>query len=154
MEHGKTKGREFAMQFLYKCEQEKMFHFSDSRFRTFAEFYELDTRAERTAHNLAKGTLDNLDHVNRLLGEASTGWRLPRMSATDRAILRQSVYELLERMTPDKVVLNEAINLAKVYGTENSGRFVNGVLDAVRQRLRSSNEEKQHHGGIDSNADA
>jgi N utilization substance protein B len=75
--------------------------------------------------------------VDRLLAEAAEHWQLERLAATDRAVLRGAVAELLARPgVPARVVLDEAITLAARYGSADSGRFVNGVLDRVARRLR------------------
>jgi N utilization substance protein B len=75
--------------------------------------------------------------VDRCLEEAAEHWPLARLSATDRSVLRAAVAELMGRPgTPARVVLDEAIDIAKRYGSEESGGFVNGVLDRVARRLR------------------
>jgi len=75
--------------------------------------------------------------VDGALQAAAEHWEIERLAATDRAVLRAAVGELLERPgTPARVVLNEAIDIARRYGSEDSGRFVNGVLDRVARSLR------------------
>jgi len=75
--------------------------------------------------------------VDATLGEAAEKWELTRLAATDRAVLRGAVGELMGRPgTPARVILNEAIEIAKRFGSEESGRFVNGVLDRVARALR------------------
>jgi N utilization substance protein B len=88
--------------------------------------------------------------VDRALREAAIGWSLERMSATDRAVLRMAAAELLlVPGVPAAVTIDEAIEIAKDYGGEESGRFVNGVLDAVRRRMETaiaSNESTETPG--------
>lgn len=87
------------------------------------------------ARELVQGTLDHLDEVNRLIREQADNWRLERMPAVDRNILRLAVYELLyEEGIPRLVVVDEAIELAKKFSTDQSGRFVNGLLDGLLKR--------------------
>lgn len=75
--------------------------------------------------------------VDRALREASEHWDLERLAATDRSVLRSAVAELMSRAgTPARVILNEAIEIAKRFGSEESGRYVNGVLDRVARALR------------------
>lgn len=75
--------------------------------------------------------------VDAILAHAAEHWPLDRLSATDRSVLRTSVAELLARAgTPARVVLDEAIDIAKRFGSDESGRFVNGVLDRVARELR------------------
>ncbi|MFP3941144.1 MAG: transcription antitermination factor NusB [Thermoanaerobaculia bacterium] len=84
---------------------------------------------------LVQGTLEHLDEVNRLIREQADNWRLERMPAVDRNILRLAVYELLyEEDIPSLVVVDEAIELAKKFSTDQSGRFVNGLLDGLLKR--------------------
>lgn len=87
------------------------------------------------ARDLVQGTLDHLEEVNRLIREQADNWRLERMPAVDRNILRLAVYELLyEEDIPRLVVVDEAIELAKKFSTDQSGRFVNGLLDGLLKR--------------------
>lgn len=87
------------------------------------------------ARDLVEGTLAHLDEVNRLISEQADNWRLERMPAVDRNILRLAVYELMyEEDIPKLVVVDEAIELAKKFSTDQSSRFVNGLLDGLLKR--------------------
>ncbi len=108
--------------------------------------YEADTMRSRHAPGrltgkalrLVEGTLGDLDRIDSLLGKASDNWSVERMPAVDRAILRLSVFELLsEPGTPTAVVIAEAVRIAKLFSTEKSGKFVNGVLGSLAVRIRS-----------------
>ncbi|MBU0651357.1 MAG: transcription antitermination factor NusB, partial [Proteobacteria bacterium] len=78
-----------------------------------------------------------------LIGGSSENWTMARMSRVDKSILRMAVYELLFcRDIPPKVTLNEAIDLGKVYGSENSGAFINGILDDLYGKLRRKDEDQ------------
>ena len=84
------------------------------------------------ARSLVRGTLEHLEEVDSLIRRQAEHWRLERMPAVDRNILRLAIYEFLyETDVPKLVILDEAIELAKQFGTEQSGRFVNGVLDGI-----------------------
>ncbi|HEV7786897.1 MAG TPA: transcription antitermination factor NusB [Thermoanaerobaculia bacterium] len=84
------------------------------------------------AQELVRGTIDNQQRIDDLIRGQADNWRLERMPAVDRNILRLAVYEMLhENETPKLVVLDEAIELAKKFGSEQSGRFVNGLLDGL-----------------------
>ncbi|HKI85825.1 MAG TPA: transcription antitermination factor NusB [Thermoanaerobaculia bacterium] len=84
------------------------------------------------ARKLVEGTVENREAIDRLIRSQTENWRLERMPAVDRNILRLAVYELLfENDVPHLVVLDEAIELAKKFGSEQSGRFVNGLLDGL-----------------------
>lgn len=94
-------------------------------------------RAERSfdyARRLVEGTLGHCVAIDDLIREYAENWRLERMPPIDRNILRLAIYEMLhEASVPKVVIVDEAIELAKKFGTENSGRFVNGLLDGVLQ---------------------
>jgi transcription antitermination protein NusB len=84
------------------------------------------------AQMLVRGTVDNRERIDGLIRGQADNWRLERMPPVDRNILRLAVFEMLhERETPKLVVLDEAIELAKKFGSEQSGRFVNGLLDGL-----------------------
>jgi N utilization substance protein B len=87
------------------------------------------------ARALIAGILETWERLNSVIGAMAKNWALRRMATTDRNILRLGCYELLcKPETPAGVVINEAVELAKKYGTSNSGAFVNGILDRIRNR--------------------
>jgi N utilization substance protein B len=89
-------------------------------------------RAFEYACGLVAGSHERIDEIDALIRGQAENWRLERMPAVDRNILRLAVYELLaESDVPPLVVLDEAVELAKRFGTEHSGRFVNGLLDGL-----------------------
>ena len=77
--------------------------------------------------------LEHADEVNDRIRDANSHWRVERMDRVDLAIIRLGVTELLFTDTPARIIINEAIELAKGFGSETSARFVNGVLDAIRK---------------------
>jgi N utilization substance protein B len=84
------------------------------------------------AQTLVQGTLDNREKIDEMIRGQADNWRLERMPAVDRNVLRLAIYEMLfETDTPKLVVVDEAIELAKKFGSEQSGRFVNGLLDGL-----------------------
>src|SRR5919106_523443 len=84
------------------------------------------------AQELVRGAVEHQDKIDELIRSQADNWRLERMPAVDRNILRLAIYEMLfEKDTPKLVVLDEAIELAKKFGSEQSGRFVNGLLDGL-----------------------
>jgi N utilization substance protein B len=84
---------------------------------------------------LLRGTLDHLEEIDEELARQTAHWRLERLAAVDRNILRLAMFELLVHQdTPHAVVIDEAIEIAKKYGAEESARFVNGVLDGFVKR--------------------
>ena len=103
-----------------------------------AKFWRGAKAAENTrrfANLLFEGAAKEAGALDEIISSHSENWRLERLSAIDRAILRLAIFELRGADTPPKVVLNEAVELAKKFSSEGSGPFVNGVLDAVLKTL-------------------
>ena len=88
---------------------------------------------------MVTGVEHNLARLDELIGARSIGWTLDRMAVIDRTLLRMAVYELLESPdVPVGAIVSEAVELAKRFSTEDSGRFVNGVLSAIAGEVRPS----------------
>jgi N utilization substance protein B len=92
------------------------------------------------ARRLVAGVRRNRQELDQSIERAAANWTLGRMAATDRNVLRMGAYEILHTETPAPVVVNEAIELARRYGTAQSASFVNGILD----RLMQGQQEKEH----------
>lgn len=89
------------------------------------------------AVRLATGTAGAVGELDPMIAEAAEHWRIERMNVLDRLILRLAVYELLrESETPGPVIINEALELARTFSHDDSVRFINGILDAIRRRLQ------------------
>jgi N utilization substance protein B len=139
----RRKSRETAMQFLF---QEEFFpagiQFHDDLDRRFSQFcthYPAQKLALPYALELLRGTMLHLEQIDTLIRGCASHWRLERIALTDRNLLRIAVYEMLfSADAPDQVVINEAVEIAKRYGTEESPSFINGVLDAVRVVIRAN----------------
>jgi N utilization substance protein B len=94
------------------------------------------TDATKTfAEDLVRRTVANLPKIDPLIAETAENWRLSRMAALDRLILRLAVGEFLHGDTPRNVVINEALELAKTFSGDESAKFINGILDAVKKKL-------------------
>jgi len=90
----------------------------------------------RFATALAQDTVDRLETIDPLIAETTERWRPERMAVLDRLILRMAVAELLRRDgTPPAVIINEALELARTFSTEDAVKFINGMLDGVRKKL-------------------
>ena len=133
----RRRARELVLQLLYQNE------LTDTSLEEmqlgFDEWQNASDNVREFADNLLRGTLSRVDEIDAELGKQTTHWRLERLAAVDRNILRLAMYELIyETGTPHAVVIDEAIEIAKRFGAKDSGRFVNGVLDGfVRRRAEA-----------------
>jgi N utilization substance protein B len=129
----RSRGREVALQVLYQMEQNSGFRAADVR--RFIERRVLgdETLVEFTLE-LISGVKEHQAEIDEMIRQVAENWRLDRMAAIDRNILRLGAFEMLfQPEVPAKVAINEALELAKRYSTAQSSRFVNGILDKVYQ---------------------
>jgi len=132
----RRKSREIALQFLFGHDFQGLPNDVDSievELDQFSRCFESGKKAFPYARELITGICSQLAVLDHLLVTHSHNWRLERMSAVDRNILRIAVYEILYREdVPAKVAINEALEIAKQYSISDSIPFINGVLDAVQ----------------------
>ena len=127
----RTKARERAVQALYQIDVAAT-DLDEALSRFWKSFEPVDREVMDLCEELVRGVARHRRAIDEAIEGVSTNWRLDRMARVDRNILRLAVHELLHRPeVPVKVVINEAIELGKKYGSESSGAFVNGVLDKV-----------------------
>lgn len=125
----RRRARERALELLYEAETKGL-----DPTQLLAE---LPVAPEEYASLLVVGVEQRGDELDRLLGRHATGWSVDRMPVVDRCLLRIAAYELLDQPdVPVAAVLDEAVELAKLYSTEDSGRYVNGVLSGVASEVR------------------
>ena len=133
----RRKAREFALQMLYQAEAS-----GTPMAEVAASFWEgrdADPEVRAFADRLAAGTTSSLGEIDAILRDSLENWRLERLAIVDRNILRLAVYEFLhETETPPIVVIDEAIEVARRFGGEDSSQFANGILDAVRKKLQAA----------------
>jgi N utilization substance protein B len=97
--------------------------------------------------DLVKGVMQTMSEIDALIESASDNWKLSRMSCVDRNVMRIAVYELKYRNDiPPKVAMNEAIDVGKKYGTEDSGAFINGILDSIHMKLIKKQGDQDNNG--------
>lgn len=143
--HKRRKSREIALQLLYGLDAQEG-ELGDAVALFWASFDnasgDVSEEIRRFSNELVEGTWKNRLKIDELISGNSENWTIGRMSRVDKSILRMAVYELLFCPdVPPKVALNEAIDLGKMYGSENSGAFINGILDALYEKLPGRNEE-------------
>lgn len=118
----RRKAREIVLRLLYQRD------FRDiSVDELLKEYSYRDSYIDKTL----RGIGEHSQKIDNLISERAKGWRLERMVSVDRNILRLGIYELLFSQIPPEAAINEAVELAKKYGTEKSGSFINGILDRV-----------------------
>ncbi len=129
----RRRARELALQLLYQYELTGAS--PEDMQAEFEEWRGATEPVRNFADQLLRGSLERIGEIDAELGRQTAHWRLERLAAVDRNILRLAMYELLFLTdTPHAVVINEAIEIAKKYGAKDSARFVNGVLDGFVKR--------------------
>jgi transcription antitermination factor NusB len=132
----RTRARELAMQALYQLDIQ-----GSELLENLGEFFtenEPDDSVRRLCWEWTRGAWKNISACDELITDSTIKWGLARLSFVDKSILRLAVYQLkFCADIPPKVVINEAVELAKKYSTEKSSSFVNGVLDAVLRKLEA-----------------
>lgn len=141
----RRRAREFALQILYQLDVQELSH--DQAIALFWKNFAATAEAEGAsvqdlgeiqpfAEKLVRGVREHLGELDAQIQGASKNWRLERMARVDRNLIRLALYELkYVEDVPAKVAINEAIEIAKRYGTHESSAFVNGILDRCREEL-------------------
>jgi transcription antitermination protein NusB len=136
----RRKARESALQFLFQDDfaTEDMYQGElIERFDVFCSLYQVNKKARPYTLDLLRGILLNRDHIDSLISQCAKNWRFERIAITDKNLLRIGVFEMLfSEDVPDQVAINEAVEIAKRYGSEESPAFINGILDAVKTVIR------------------
>jgi N utilization substance protein B len=138
--HGRRKAREVALQVLYSLNFVTLD--VEKAMELFWGNFVAPKADNEFAALLIEGTWGHREELDRLIVDSSDNWSLGRMSKVDISILRLAVFELLYcDEIPSKVTLNEAIDLGKTFGSENSGSFINGILDTLNLKLKKKNAD-------------
>ncbi len=136
--HTRRHGRELALKLLYGFDL-----LPRDIDTTLQEFWTLTRYPDEVrifAEQLVRGTLKHKHEIDEFIAGNATNWKIERMTAVDRNILRYAVYELLyETSIPPKVTINEALDISKKYGTSKSSAFINGILDHVHHIIEKGN---------------
>jgi transcription antitermination factor NusB len=128
----RTRARELALQFLYQVDLVKK---SLDETDDFLREEERDVETRRFAQRLIEGALENRDDIDKVIQDVAQNWNISRMAVVDRNVLRLATHELLHcQDIPPKVAINEAIEIGKRFSTQNSGAFINGILDRIMNR--------------------
>ena len=133
----RRKAREYALQMLFQWD---ITHDNiDQVAATFFQNQEPDTQAIMDfARSLVTGTVEHVEDIDRIIQRHADNWRLDRMAIVDRNVLRMATQEFLyDKTTPKTVVINEAIEIARRFSTQESPQFINGILDSIKKELES-----------------
>jgi N utilization substance protein B len=134
----RRKARELAMQTLFYLDMSTAD--PESAVATFCENFNPSPNILPFYRNLVEGVILKKAEIDALIERFSSNWKISRMSGVDRNVLRVAVYEMLFcDDIPPKVSINEAIDVGKKYGTEESGAFINGILDSIHLALKKRN---------------
>ncbi len=130
----RRKARELALQMLFQWEQGQ--HRPETVLNSFLRPQQIDPEIEKFARELFEGTVAETEALDQRVAKHAANWRVDRMAAVDRNLLRMAVYEFLHHPeTPPAVVINEALEIARRFSDKDSVDFVNGILDAIRKDL-------------------
>jgi N utilization substance protein B len=133
----RTRAREFALQILYQMDiTHDDYEVSLGNFWETQNQEHINDEIRNFTSELIRGISDNLVKIDAKIAQYATNWQLKRMAVVDRNILRISCYELIFRNDiPPKVSINEAVELAKRYSDMEAGKFVNAILDKIKQEM-------------------
>ncbi len=132
----RRKGREMALQMLFQHDLSEE-SATESR-KLFWMCNKSSAAAKKFADSLYLSVVSNQKDIDELIIRHSKNWKIERMSAVDRNTIRMAIAEYLYIRSPRAVITDEAIQIAKTYGSEKSGAFVNGILDAILEELERS----------------
>ena len=129
----RRKARELALQMLYQHDVSG--NQPDAIISTFEDLQKSKPNTREFATRVFMGTVANIEKIDDMIQAQADNWRLSRMAVVDRNIIRMSVYEFLhEDDTPKLVIIDEAIEIAKKFGTQKSSQFINGILDGILKK--------------------
>ena len=139
--HSRHNARIAALQALYEFDSSR--HEALEALNRITSRDRLPQNTANFARGLIEGVISKQDEIDRIIAEAAPAWPIEQLAAVDRNILRLAIQEMLgDNGAPVRVVINEAVELAKKFGSESSYRFVNGVLGPVEKQRRNTQESK------------
>jgi transcription antitermination protein NusB len=136
----RRKARELALQMLFQYDMSG--NSPDQIVETFEELQKSKANTREFAEKIFRGTVNFTTSIDEMIQQQAENWRLSRMAAVDRNIIRMSIYEFLhENDTPKLVIIDEAIEIAKRFGTQKSPQFINGILDGILKRYNLASDD-------------
>lgn len=133
----RRQAREKALHYLYQMDSGVRSQTLDPK--RFVKYFKVDERLQEYFFEIIGGVIKFQKEIDEELTSVAENWKLGRMARVDRCLLRVAIWELTHRHDiPTKVVVDEAIELAKMYGDKNSGAFINGILDRIAKEKREN----------------
>jgi transcription antitermination factor NusB len=133
----RSRAREVALQYLYQHDLMRRTDLAD--LAEFIKEQDEDAEVRKFARDLVEGTCEVREALDREIQAVAQNWQISRMAVIDRNVLRMAAYEMLHSGdVPPKVAINEAIELGKRFSTQNSGAFINGILDRIKTRAQGN----------------
>lgn len=130
--------RRFAVQFVYQSDVTQQTFFQENGLKVFLEQFSVPSVEHAFVRDLARATLENMPDLDALIEQVSRNWKLSRIAKVDLAVLRVCAQEILLREDVGlEVIISDAAEIGKQYGSSSSGGFVNGVLDAIAKQVRA-----------------
>lgn len=136
----RSKGRECALQIMYDADISQDGLCKEGLGDTIKAYWEnftSDGASHSYVEGLVYGVVNNLQEIDNYITDASPRWKIDRMATVDRNVLRLGIYELLQKEVVPAIIINEAVELAKKFGAEQSSAFVNGLLDEIRRVIEA-----------------
>lgn len=128
----RRKGREVALQVLYQLDMSG--ESSEQGLHAFADSFDVSPKAREFAWRLVRGVREARSEIDARVAEVAENWKLDRLAQIDATVIRIAAYEMMTGL-PREIAIDEAVEVARRYGTAESAAFVNGVLDAIANRL-------------------
>jgi N utilization substance protein B len=129
--------RRFSVQYVYQCDLTQQTFFQENSLKTFFEQFEVAEEERTFVRELVRLTLENLVDLDARIEQVSRNWKLSRIAKVDLAVLRVCTQEILAREDVGlDILISDAAEIGKQYGSQASGGFVNGILDAIAKQAR------------------
>jgi len=137
----RRKARELALKTLYLTDTTKISIEEAKQIILYGN--QLDEKILQFMEKILQGTTENKNQIDSLISKYTKNWEISRMSTVDRNILRIGTYEIIKTPeTPISVIIDEAVEIAKTYSTSDSGKFVNGILDKIKNERKEINKKE------------
>lgn len=133
---GRRAARELVFKYLFEADMNKNTNFDKNLYITREETKEVNGNQHEFVITSLEGVFSNFEEIDKYLVENMETWNLERVGHVERALLRFAVYELKHTEIGTEIIVNEAVELAKKYGEEKSGEFINGVLAIIVKSIR------------------